>query len=241
MSCNAKSSSSESALYLEPRILLCGDTGITVEFGNEIDLSVNRKVQHLYRTFKVSGPAGIVDVIPAYCSLFIQYDPWVCSLERLLLIVEQNLSAIDTADPDAAEINEIPVCYENDFGLDIFEVAQFHGMSTEKVIELHTAPVYDVYMIGFVLGFPYLGGLDERLYTPRKKKPRKIVPAGSVGIADRQTGIYPIQSPGGWQILGKTPVRLFDLGRENPFFVEMGDKIRFRSITRAEFESYSNH
>jgi KipI family sensor histidine kinase inhibitor len=236
-----KSSSPESPLYPEPRILLCGDTGISVEFGNEIDLKVNRRVQHLYRTFKVSESAGILDIIPAYRSLFIQYDPWICSLERLLLIVEQYMSAIDTTGPDAAEIKEIPVCYENDFGLDILEVAEFHGMTAEKVIELHTAPVYDVYMIGFVLGFPYLGGLDERLYTPRKKNPRKIVPAGSVGIADRQTGIYPIQSPGGWQVLGKTPVRLFDLERENPFFVEMGDKIRFRPITRAEFESYTNH
>jgi inhibitor of KinA len=114
-------------------------------------------------------------------------------------------------------------------------------MSTESVIELHTAPIYHVYMIGFVLGFPYLGGLDQRLYTPRKKTPRKIIPAGSVGIADRQTGIYPIQSPGGWQVLGKTPVRLFDLERDNPFHFEMGDNIRFISITRAEFESYTNY
>jgi KipI family sensor histidine kinase inhibitor len=221
--------------------LLCGDTGITVEFGNEIDLTVNRKVRHLYRTFKASATAGVLDLIPTYRSLFIQYDPWVCSLERLLSIIDGNLSAIDTADLDSNEIKEIPVCYETDFGLDIAELSQFHGMSIESVIELHTAPIYDVYMIGFVLGFPYLGGLDERLYTPRKKTPRKIIPAGSVGIADRQTGIYPIQSPGGWQVLGRTPVRIFDLERDDPFFVEMGDKVHFKSITRAEFESYKNH
>jgi len=151
------------------------------------------------------------------------------------------LNSADTANLDSAQIMEIPVCYENDFGLDLQEIADFHDIDTESVIRLHTAPVYDVYMIGFVLGFPYLGGLDEKLYTPRKKSPRKVVPAGSVGIADRQTGIYPIQSPGGWQILGRTPVRLFDLERKNPFFLEMGDKVRFTAITRAEFESYTNN
>ena len=241
MSSKTDSSSPESSLYPEPRILLCGDTGISVEFGNEIDLAINRKVLHLYRAFKASPHSGILDVIPTYRSLFIQYDPSICSLERLLIAIEEELNSAGTENLDSTLITEIPVCYEYDFGLDIQEVAGFHGIDTDSVIRLHTAPVYYVYMIGFVLGFPYLGGLDERLHTPRKKAPRKIVPAGSVGIADRQTGIYPLQSPGGWQILGRTPVKLFDLERTNPFFLEMGDKVRFTAITRAEFESYSNN
>ena len=229
----------KSGIYNEPRVLLCGETGISVEFGDEIDLEINRKVLHLYRKLKTARHPGILDVNPTYCSLFIRYDPWICSLERLLSIIEHKLKADDAPDMHSERVVDVPVCYESEFGLDIKEIADFHGMSVEKVIEIHTAPVYHVYTIGFVLGFPYLGGLDERLYTPRKKDPRQKVAAGSVGIADRQTGIYPVESPGGWQIIGMTPLKLFDLERNEPFLFETGDKIRFRSITREEFNARS--
>lgn len=240
--CRQGRGSDESGMYAEPRVLLCGDTAISIEFGDEIDLDINRRVRHLYREFKADRyPPGILDINPTYRSLFIRYDPWICSLEKLLLITEEKLKACGDADLDPERIMEIPVCYEAEFGLDIGEVADFHDIRTENVIEFHTAPVYHVYMIGFILGFPYLGGLDERLYTPRKKDPRKTVPAGSVGIADRQTGIYPVVSPGGWQIVGKTPLKIFDPGKKEPFLFQMGDRVRFRSITRDEFESYTNH
>jgi inhibitor of KinA len=241
MSFNVRSRASETSPCPNPRVLLCGDTGVSVEFGNAIDPGINTKVRRLYRAFKACTLPGILDIIPTYCSLFIQYDPFICSFEKLLMAIEEKLCSTDTFTLDSSQILSIPVCYESEFAPDIHEVAEFHGIDTQSVIQLHTAPIYDVYMIGFVLGFPYLGGLDERLHTPRKKQPRKIVPAGSVGIADRQAGIYPIQSPGGWQILGRTPVRIFDLDRANPFLLEMGDKVRFKPITRAEFENYTNH
>lgn len=231
----------KAGLYIEPRVLLCGDTGVSVEFGDEIDLEINRKVRRIYKKFKAARYSGIIDINPTYCSLFIRYDPWICSLEKLLLIIDEKLTADKATEPDSERIIEIPVCYETGFGLDIKEVADFHGIPVELVRELHTAPVYDVYMIGFILGYPYLGGLDERLYTPRKKDPRKAVPAGSVAIGDRQTGIYPVETPGGWQIIGMTPVKIFDLERDEPFLLEMGDRIRFRSITREEFESYTHY
>jgi inhibitor of KinA len=239
--CGQERGMDKSGAYAEPRVLLCGETGISVEFGDTIDLIVNRKVRHLYKGFKAARYPGIVDINPTYCSLFIRYDPWICSLEKLLLIIEKMLNTDEATDVDSERIIEIPVCYESQFGLDIREVADFHGMHTEKVIELHTAPVYHVYMIGFILGFPYLGGLAQSLYTPRKKDPRKAVPAGSVAIADRQTGIYPVESPGGWQIIGITPVKIFDLQRKESFLLEMGDRIRFISITREEFENYTHH
>ncbi|SPF46980.1 Allophanate hydrolase subunit 1 [Syntrophobacter sp. SbD1] len=229
----------ESGAYAEPRVLLCGETAISVEFGDKIDLKINRKVRHLYKSFKAAPYPGILDINPTYCSLFIRYDPLVCSLERLLLIIEEKLDVEDAAGPDCDRIIDIPVCYESEFALDIRQVADFHGMHTGKVIELHTAPVYHVYMIGFILGFPYLGELDHRLHTPRKKDPRKTVAAGSVGIAGRQTGIYPVESPGGWQIIGITPVRIFDPARKEPFLLEMGDTIRFKAITRDEFHALS--
>jgi KipI family sensor histidine kinase inhibitor len=239
--CSQEHDPDKSGMYAEPRIRLCGETGISVEFGDKIDLNVNRKVRHLYKKFKAARYPGIFDINPTYCSFFIRYDPWICSLEKLLLIVEQNLKADDATDFDSERIIEIPVCYESEFGLDLKEVADFHGMHIEKVIELHTAPEYHVYMIGFILGFPHLYGLDHRLYTPRRKDPRKAVRAGSVGIGDRQTGIYPVETPGGWQIIGMTPVKIFDLHKKEPFLFEMGDIVRFISITREQFESYTHH
>lgn len=220
----------ESGIYTAPRVLLCGETAISVEFGDKIDLEISRKVRHLYKTFKAAPYPGILDINPTYCSLFIRYDPWVCSLENLLLIIEEKLDAEDVAGPDSGRIIDIPVCYESEFGLDISEVAKFHGITVQKVIEIHTAPVYHVFMIGFILGYPYLGGLDERLFTQRKKDPVKAVPAGSVAIGDRQTGIYPVESPGGWWIIGMTPLKIFDPARKGPFLLEMGDNVRFKSI-----------
>jgi len=228
----------KSGIYDRPKILFCGDTGISIEFGNEIDAEINRRVRRLYRALRSAPHPGILDINPTYCSLFIQYDPWVCSLEKLISIVEGLFGAEDAGAPESEQIIQIPVCYETEYGLDVEDVAKFHGISTEQVIEIHTTPVYHVFMIGFVLGFPYLGGLDERLYTPRKKDPRKVVPAGSVAIGDRQTGIYPVESPGGWHIVGRTPLKIFDLERKEPFLLAMGDGVKFKPITRDEFNAH---
>lgn len=225
-------------MYSKPKILLCGDTALSVEFGDEIDEGTNAVVRRLYRLLKAGGHAWILDLNPTYRSLFIQYDPWLCSFERLLGIVEECLpSAARGADEAAAE-KEVPVCYGGAFGPDLEEVAKFHGISAEEVIRLHCAAYYRVFMIGFTPGFAYLGGLDARLDTPRRDRPRKRVTAGSVGIAGMQTGIYPIDSPGGWRIVGRTPLKMFDPERKGPFLLEAGDMVRFRAISGDEFEKY---
>ncbi len=223
-----------------PRILLCGDTGITVEFGDRIDPEINSRVRRLFEALKSTKPLGVLDLNPTYRSLFIQYDPMACSFERLVQIVEEHVESGSDIGEEASKVREVPVCYGGEFGPDLDEVASFHKLDPDEAVRLHCAPVYRVYMIGFTPGFPYLGGLDERLHTPRKSEPRKKVPAGTVGIADQQTGIYPIESPGGWQLIGRTPLKLFDPSRKAPFLIEAGDSVRFIPITRDEFERHSD-
>lgn len=227
-------------MYSTPKILLCGDTGISVEFGDTIDPEVNRRVRRLFTMLQRAHFSGIVDLNPTYRSLFIQYDPWVCSFERLLQQVEHCLEYGSEQDLETAVVKDVPVCYGAAYGPDLEEVAALHDLGVEEVIRRHCTPLYHVYMIGFTPGFAYLGGLDERLHTPRKKDPRKKVPAGSVGIADQQTGIYPIDSPGGWQLIGRTPLKLFDPARDEPFLIHAGDSIQFRPISEEEFEEYSS-
>jgi inhibitor of KinA len=220
------------------RVLLCGDTGVSIEFGDAIEPAINTRVRRLYQVLKSLRPVGILDLIPTYRSLFVEYDPWQCSFEQVLLVVEDAIREGRVLPADDASVLDIPVCYGGDFGPDLDELAATHRLSSQEVIRIHCSPVYTVYMIGFVPGFPYLGGLDERLITPRRKAPRRRVPAGSVGIADRQTGIYPLESPGGWQIIGRTPVRLFDLSKPEPFLLSAGDRLRFIPIARDSFDSH---
>jgi KipI family sensor histidine kinase inhibitor len=228
-------------IYESPRFLPCGDMGLSVEFADGIDRSVNDQVQRLFRYFRQQSHPGIQDVNPTYRSLFIQYQPGLCSFENLVLLVEEGLK---THDSDAARQTapvEIPVCYGGVHGPDLEAVADFHGLSKDDVVCLHSTPEYYVYMIGFTPGFPYLGGLDERLFTPRKTQPRQKVAAGTVGIADRQTGIYSIDSPGGWQLIGRTPLKLFDIDQPEPFLLNPGDSLRFVPIPEESFERYSHH
>ncbi|MEW6490258.1 MAG: 5-oxoprolinase subunit PxpB [Thermodesulfobacteriota bacterium] len=218
-----------------PVLRPCGDSAVSVELGEGIDLAVNRRVHALGRALAARSHPGIVALSPAYRSLFVEYDPRRCSFEELALLVEEAAQLPDLAAARGAEV-EIPVCYGGVLGPDLEEVAAFHGLDPARVAELHAAPVYHVYLVGFTPGFPYLGGLDPRLHTPRRATPRERVAAGSVGIADRQTGIYPIESPGGWQLIGRTPLRLFDLGREPPFLVPAGARLRFLPISREEYD-----
>lgn len=220
-----------------PRMLLCGETAIVVEFGDDIDSSINRRVHALARALKDLNHPGILELNPTYRSLLVQYDPWELSYERLLLHIEDGLQSGGELHREPQDIVEIPVCYDRELGPDLDMVAARHGLSPASVAALHAAPVYDVVMVGFTPGFPYLSGLDPRLATPRKETPRKVVPAGSVGIADRQTGIYSVDSPGGWQIIGRTPLRIFDLERSDPFLLKPGDRLRFHPISRETFES----
>ncbi len=223
-----------------PRFRVCGETALSVELGEGIDLCVNRRVHVLHRALKERALAGILSMIPTYRSLFLQYDPTVCSFERLMTVVQEAYRGLEHFPEGCGSILEVPVCYGGEFGPDLAEVAAFHGLTEEEVIRRHTAATYHVYMIGFTPGFPYLGGLDPMLFTPRKTVPRSKVPAGSVGIAEQQTGIYPIESPGGWQLIGRTPMKLFDVDRDPPFLVEAGTAVRFYAISREAYENFTD-
>jgi KipI family sensor histidine kinase inhibitor len=181
-------------------------------------------------------PAGIIEIIPTYRSLLIVYDPLQTTPTRLkntLISLEERLPGIEIPPPGTVEI---PVCYGGEFGPDIEFVAESHEITIDEVIRLHTEPEYPIYMIGFTPGFPFLGGLPQALHTPRLETPRTLVPEGSVGIANNQTGIYPVASPGGWRLIGRTPVKLFAPERSNPFLYQAGDRIKFKVISPEDYD-----
>jgi len=224
-----------SHLYDKPRIRLSGDRAFLVEYGDAIDPAVNEKVRAMTALVKESLPEGVEAVIPAYRNLSILYDPLITSPDRILphlMGLETRLSEIEIPEPRTVEI---PVRYGGEYGPDLGFVAEHSGLTAEEVIAIHSATVYPIYMIGFTPGFCYLGGLDSRIHTPRRKTPRTLLPGGSVGIAEAQTGMYPVDSPGGWQIIGRTPLRLFAPERENPFLYDAGDFIRFVPVSDAAY------
>ncbi len=223
-------------LFDEPVFRLVGDRGFLVEYGEAIAPEINRKVRAMALALEREQVPGVREIIPTYRSLLILYDPPAADPERLgpvLTGLEKDLDKIEIPPPGRVVI---PVCYGGELGPDIEFVASHTGMSVEELIAAHSAPEYPIYMIGFTPGFPFLGGLPERLTTPRLETPRTKVPAGSVGIANNQTGMYPVDSPGGWQLIGRTPFKLFDPERAEPFLYRAGDLIKFEPITREEFD-----
>lgn len=217
------------------RILTAGDSALLIEFGKEINPETNRKITALVQLMREQYIEGIVDVIPAFCSLLINYDPRVLSYEELKERMEHLLKMETKTEATRKRIFEIPVCYGGEYGPDIENIAEHAGLSIEEVIKIHSSKDYLIYMLGFLPGFTYLGGLDERIHTPRLASPRLKIRAGSVGIGGSQTGIYPLDSPGGWQLMGMTPVRTYDPERQTPILVEAGDYIRFIPIDEEEF------
>jgi inhibitor of KinA len=214
---------------------LAGDRGVIVEYGDEISPEINIKVRTMAMAIADEKPVGVVEVIPTYRSLLIVYDPLATdlkSLEDALQFMEGRLDKLEIPPPRTVEI---PVSYGGDLGPDIEFVAQAHNLTVEDVIRIHSGALYQIYMIGFTPGFPFLGGLPSVLHTPRLETPRPLVPAGSVGIANNQTGVYPIDSPGGWRLIGRTPLSLFNPSRENPFLYRAGDMIRFVRISEEEY------
>lgn len=224
-----------SGLYERAFFRIAGDQGLLVEYGDEIDLEVNTMVRTMAIIMKQNTPKGVIETIPTYRSLLLVYDPSITNLAKLqkeLQKLEERLEEIQIPPPDTVEI---PVCYGGGFGPDIEFVAETHDLSVKEVIQLHSEPEYLIYMVGFTPGFPFLGGLSEKLHTPRLETPRTFVPQGSVGIANNQTGIYPVSSPGGWQLIGRSPIKLFDPERPNPFLYQAGDHIKFKPITLEEY------
>ena len=217
------------------KLLTAGDSSILLQFGNTIDPAINRKIAATVQLMREQHINGVTDVIPAFCSLLINYDPRVISYEQIKRRMEALVKIDVTAGDTRKRVFEIPVCYGGVYGPDIQNIADHAGLSVEEVIQIHTSRDYLIYMLGFLPGFTYLGGLDERIHTPRLANPRIRIPAGSVGIGGSQTGIYPMDSPGGWQLMGMTPVKTYDPDREVPILVEAGDYIRFVAIDEDEF------
>lgn len=215
-----------------------GDRGLLVELGDGISRQINQKVRALFIEIAGHEVRGIKELVPAYRSLMVVYDPLVVSLSSLKSQIIGIWHTVDEAQLPSPRIVEIPVVYGDEFGPDLEWVASYHKMAPEEVIRLHTQPTYQVYMIGFMPGYPYMGEVVDSLVTPRRETPRTHVMQGSVGIAQKQTGIYPVTSPGGWQIIGRTPIRLFDPQKNPPSFLEMGDRVKFYTISAEEMQKW---
>lgn len=214
-----------------------GDTGLLASFEQRIAQSVGAAVAALNTRVVAAAIPGVVETVPAFATLLIFYDPLVTEYDAVAAAV-QKLAQAPGSDTAAEEgrLVEIPVCYGGTFGPDLPFVAEHAGLTEKEVMELHAGREYRIYMLGFLPGFPYLGGLDERLFTPRLPTPRTAIPAGSVGIGGEQTGVYPIASPGGWQVIGRTPLKLFDPSAGRLPYAA-GDRIWFKPITQDEFDS----
>ena len=212
-----------------PRLVPAGDSAILIELGSEIDPDVNTQVFALTDSVEEAEIAAVVELIPTYRSLLVSYDPIISKYDdmrdRLNSFVTELEAIVDAA--GESRIVELPVVYGGENGPDLESVAEHADLSVQEVIDIHSGVDYRVYMIGFAPGFPYLGGLDQRIATPRLKTPRISVPAGSVGIAESQTGVYPNASPGGWQLIGRTASRLFDVTKSSPSLITPGSKVRF--------------
>ena len=223
-------------LYSEPNFRHGGDRALFVEVGDEITPEVNRGIRNLLSAIDEANLAGVQAMAPTYRSILVYYNPLAVGTEVLREQIAKLYGNLEDAELGGAKVVEIPTLYGGEYGPDIDFVASHNGLSEEEVVEVHTGSDYLVYMVGFNPGFPYLGGMSERIATPRLPTPRVRMVPGSVGIAERQTGIYPLASPGGWRVIGRSPIRMFDPGREPPSLVEAGDLVRFTSVDEAMYK-----
>lgn len=210
-----------------PRILPVGEAAFTVEFGNRVDPALTARVHALDARLTPDTLPGLIETVPTYRALLVRYDPCVCPADETEAALSAHLDALVEIELPEGRLIEIPVRYGGDAGPDLASVARHTGLSPTDVIRLHTAPTYRVAMLGFAPGFAYLQGLDPRIAAPRLETPRTHIPPGSVGIAGEQTGVYALDTPGGWRILGRTDLVLFDPAREAPFLLQAGDRVRF--------------
>jgi inhibitor of KinA len=230
-----------------PSIYPLGDSAMTLDLGNFIEEDLNTRVLAVYDWLGNHPLEGVIDRVVAYSSVSVFFDP-TRIVDRSAVsgwLMEAWHSTGASASPDDGHHNgtanrevQIPVCYEGEYAPDLDAVAREKGMSPREVIDIHSSVTYRIYMIGFLPGFPYMGKIDARLETPRKNRPVAVT-AGGVGIAGVQTGVYPLNSPGGWQIIGRTPIRLFDRNTEPPILLRTGDRVRFNPVSPAEFRSFS--
>lgn len=213
-----------------------GDQGVVINFGDRISENINQKIYSAVNQINTVGVKGVIEVIPSYTSLLVIYDRHKISYAKLQKKLEILIQNLKTDAEQKTRIHHIPVCYEGKYALDIEDVAKHCGLSTDEIINIHTSTDYLIYMLGFLPGFVYLGGMDERIECPRLTTPRTKIPAGGVGIGGKQTGIYPLESPGGWRIIGQTPIKVYDPERNPSILYSMGEKIRFVRISEKEYE-----
>ena len=211
------------------------DQSLLVYFGHQISLPAHEHIRKLLRLIELEPIPGVRNLHPAYCSLLLKFDPLKLRHDELQQILQKYLPRLKHLALAAPREIEIPVCYGDEYGPDLNEVCTLHGITPARAIELHTSTTYIVYFLGFVPGFAYLGELPEALITPRLPTPRRSVPAGSVGIAGKQTGVYPFATPGGWRLLGRTPLSIFQPDRTELSLLSLGDRVRFAPITRQQF------
>ena len=216
----------------EARFLPTGDTSVCVEFGNEISEKINSEIRAFNILLNEEKIKGIIETVPTYRSIMVHYDPGVIPYRTLIGRLKALTGKMDKV--------EIPVLYGGEMGPELAFVAQNAGISEEEVVKIHTSTEYLSYMLGFTPGFTYLGGMSDKIATPRLKQPRVKIPAGSVGIAGKQTGIYPIDSPGGWQLIGRTPVKLYDAHRDNPILLDAGLHVKFIPVDESDYKRIEN-
>ena len=222
-------------IYERPRFLSGGDRALFVEFGDAIDPELNRRVRRLLLAIQEAKLPEVLEAVPTYRSLLVYYEPRQTRPEELRAKLKLLVQRPQTGEPPEPKVTEVPTVYGGEYGRDLNFVAEYNGLSPEEIVRVHASRAYLIYMLGFIPGFAYLGGISLRIATPRLPTPRAKIPAGSVGIAGDQTGIYPAESPGGWRLIGRTPLELFHSEADPPALLQMGDYVRFVQITAEEF------
>ena len=221
---------------MKPTISPVGDRAISIDFGQVIDPTINRHIRQTIERIKELQLEGIIELVPTYCALLVEYDAMLYSYSEICNIIEPTLEeGMTNTTNELVTVVEVPTVYGGEFGPDLSFVASHNHLSEDEVISIHSGTDYLVYMLGFIPGFSYLGGMDSRIATPRLSSPRTVIPAGSVGIAGEQTGTYPSDSPGGWQIIGRTPVTMYDMSKAQAALLKAGDYVRYVPIDESEF------
>lgn len=221
---------------MKPTISPVGDRAISIDFGQVIDPTINRHIRQTIERIKELQLEGIIELVPTYCALLVEYDAMLYSYSEICNIIEPTLEeGMTNTTNELVTVVEVPTVYGGEFGPDLRFVASHNHLSEDEVISIHSGTDYLVYMLGFIPGFTYLGGMDSRIATPRLSSPRTLIPAGSVGIAGEQTGTYPSDSPGGWQIIGRTPVTMYDMSKAQAALLKAGDYVRYVPIDESEF------
>ena len=221
---------------MKPTISPVGDRAISIDFGQVIDPKINRHIRQTIERIKALQLEGIIELVPTYCALLVEYDAMLYSYSEICNIIEPTLEeGMTNTTNELVTVVEVPTVYGGEFGPDLSFVASHNHLSEDEVISIHSGTDYLVYMLGFIPGFTYLGGMDPRIATPRLSSPRTLIPAGSVGIAGEQTGTYPSDSPGGWQIIGRTPVTMYDMSKAQAALLNAGDYVRYVPIDESEF------